>query len=481
MPSALSDELRDELLDRWSEPHRTHHNVAHLREVLAAVGLLADKGLVFDRDAVDLAAWFHDAVYDIGRDDNEERSADLARERLASSSVRDEVARLVLLTKTHLPADGDVNGAVFSDADLSVLGSDPTRYARYARAVREEYAAIPDDVFARARTRVLTALLDGSVFHTQAGRDLWEDRARSNLTGEIEDLTRPGTIKTRTRSSSDTSAPNSSGGPVSTTDIEPSEVTKWDPGLTERVMGWIRPLIKGYHRAEVRGLDDFPPGGALVVANHSGGLFAMDVPVFATGFYERYGYDRPVFTLSHDIIFTGPTADFFRKTGFIPANHENADEALRSGGVVVVFPGGDYDVYRPTLSESKIDFDGRTGYVRAALNAGVPIVPSVSIGGQEAQLFLSRGEWLAKAARLDKLMRVKILPISFGFPFGLSAVLPVNVPLPTKIVTQVLAPIDIVAQFGEDPDVDEVDAHVRHVMQRALDELARERRIPVLG
>lgn len=268
---------------------------------------------------------------------------------------------------------------------------------------------------------------------------------------------------------------------MSSADIEPSEISKWDPGLTERVMGLIRPLIKGYHRAEVRGLEAFPPGGALVVSNHSGGLFAMDVPVFATGFYEKFGYDRPVYTLSHDVIFTGPTADFFIKTGFIRANHENADEALRSGGVVVVFPGGDYDVYRPTLTENKIDFDGRTGYVRAALNAGVPIVPAVGIGGQETQLYLSRGEWLAKTLRLDKLMRSKILPISFGFPFGLSAVLPVNVPLPSKIVMQVLPPIDIVAEFGEDPDIDEVDAHVRHVMQRALDKLATQRRLPVLG
>jgi 1-acyl-sn-glycerol-3-phosphate acyltransferase len=108
-------------------------------------------------------------------------------------------------------------------------------------------------------------------------------------------------------------------------------------------------------------------------------------------------------------------------------------------------------------------------------------VPSVSIGGQEGQLYLSRGTSVAKALRLDKLFRAKILPISFGFPFGLSAVLPVNVPLPTKIVTQVLEPIDIVAEFGEHPDVDEVDAHVRHVMQKALDELAKERRLPVLG
>jgi 1-acyl-sn-glycerol-3-phosphate acyltransferase len=268
---------------------------------------------------------------------------------------------------------------------------------------------------------------------------------------------------------------------MNSSEVAPSEITKWDPVLTEKVMGLIRPVIKGWHRAEVRGLADFPAGGALVVANHSGGLLPMDVPVFATDFYAALGYGRPVYTLSHDILFTGPTGDFLKRTGFIPASHENAGEALRAGGVVVVFPGGDYDVYRPTSSENTIDFDGRTGYVRAALNAGVPIVPSVSIGGQENQLFLSRGEWLAKAVRLDKLLRVKILPISFGFPFGLSAVLPVNLPLPTKIVTQVLPSIDVVAEFGEDPDVDEVDAHVRRVMQRALDALAAERRLPVIG
>jgi 1-acyl-sn-glycerol-3-phosphate acyltransferase len=273
----------------------------------------------------------------------------------------------------------------------------------------------------------------------------------------------------------------SQGNALTATDIEPTETSKWDPGLTERVIGWLRPLIKGYHRAEVRWLESFPQGGALVVSNHSGGLFPMDVPVFATGFYEQFGYDRPVYTLSHDMLFNGPQGEFLIRTGFIRANHENADEALRSGGVVVVFPGGDYDVYRPTLSENKIDFDGRTGYVRAALNAGVPIVPAVAIGGQETQLYLSRGMGLARALRLDKLMRVKILPISVGFPFGLSAVLPVNVPLPAKIVMQVLEPIDVRAEFGDAPDIDAVDAHVRRVMQKALDALAKERRLPVIG
>src|ERR1700733_11971838 len=268
---------------------------------------------------------------------------------------------------------------------------------------------------------------------------------------------------------------------MDTSDLERAAIPKWEPELPERLMGLIRPVIKGWHRAEGRGLEAFPRGGALMVSNHSGGLFARDVPVFPPHFSPPFGYGRPVYTLSHDILFAGPTGDFFKRTGFIPASHKNADEALRAGGVVVVFPGGDYDVYRPSSAANKIDFDGRTGYIRAALNAGVPIVPSVSIGGQENQLFLTRGEWLAKVVRIDKLMRTKFLPLSFGFPFGLSMVLPVNLPLPTKIVTQVLAPIDVVAEFGEDPDVEEVDAHVRSVMQRGLDDLAAQRRFPVIG
>jgi 1-acyl-sn-glycerol-3-phosphate acyltransferase len=74
-----------------------------------------------------------------------------------------------------------------------------------------------------------------------------------------------------------------------------------------------------------------------------------------------------------------------------------------------------------------------------------------------------------------------ILPISVGFPFGLSVIFPPNVPLPAKIVTEVLEPIDITAQFGNDPDVDEVDAHVRAVMEAALERLAGQRRFPILG
>jgi 1-acyl-sn-glycerol-3-phosphate acyltransferase len=177
----------------------------------------------------------------------------------------------------------------------------------------------------------------------------------------------------------------------------------------------------------------------------------------------------------------GPFEDKLLRLGVIHATRENASQALESGAVVLVFPGGDYDSYRPTSAEYVVDFNGRTGYVRTAIEAGVPILPTVSIGAQESQLFLTRGTGLAKRLGLDKRLRLKILPISVGFPFGVSVILPPNMPLPTKIVTQVLEPIDIAAQFGENPDVKDVDSQVRSVMQFALDALAQERRFPILG
>ena len=265
----------------------------------------------------------------------------------------------------------------------------------------------------------------------------------------------------------------------------PTDVGCWDPVLTRQVVGFLRPLVKLYHRSEVRGLENIPDRGCLVVCNHSGGVTTPDFAVFAVDYFDRYGYDRPLYTLAHDVFFHGPAVDFAKHLGVVHANQENAAAALATGAVVLLFPGGDLDVYRPTIEEDVITFGGRTGYVEAAVAAGAPIVPMVSIGGQETQLYLSRGRRLAHALRLTalerRLARTDILPISIGFPFGLSVLVPVNMPLPAKIVTEVLKPIDVVAEFGEHHDVHQVDAHVRRVMQDALHRLARKRRFPIIG
>lgn len=258
-------------------------------------------------------------------------------------------------------------------------------------------------------------------------------------------------------------------------------ILKWDPDLTKRVVGALRPIAKRYFRSEVKDLGRIPVGGALLVSNHSGGSTTTDLPTFAVDFYDRFGYDRPLYTLSHDILSVGPTKKFLQQLGVIPASRDNAARALADDAAVMVFPGGDYDATRPTFAQNVIDFNGRTGYVRTAIEAGVPIVPIVSIGGQETQFFLTRGTWLAKRIGIIKrLTRSELVPIAAGFPFGVTLG-GINLPLPSKIVTQVLPAIDIAARYGEDADVAEVDAYVRKVMQTALDKLARQRRFPVLG
>lgn len=268
-------------------------------------------------------------------------------------------------------------------------------------------------------------------------------------------------------------------------DGRPSQVGRWDRGLTRHVVELLRPIVKIYHRSQVRGLDRIPRGRCLLVGNHSGGLTTPDFAIFAVDYYGRFGYERPLYVLGHDSLFHGPAAELLPHLGIIRATPAHAAEALATETAVLVFPGGDREVYRPTPLENVIDFAGRTGYVETAVAARAPIVPVVSIGGQETQMYLSRGTWLARALKLDKLERrllhTDILPVSFGFPFGLSVLIPVNMPLPSKIVSQVLEPIDVVAQWGPHPDIEKVDGRIRRVMQAELDRLARRRRLPIIG
>ena len=268
-------------------------------------------------------------------------------------------------------------------------------------------------------------------------------------------------------------------------DAQPAEVELWDPALTRHVVELVRPTLKIYHRTEVRGLEHIPPGRALLVGNHSGGLTTADFAIFAVDYYEKFGYKRPLYVLAHDTMALGPARKILPHLGIVRACPENAAAALARDVHVMVFPGGDHEVYRSTLRENVIDFGGHTGYVKAAAAANAPIVPVVSIGGQETQFFLTRGRRLSRALGLAKwerkMFRTDILPVSFGFPFGLSVLIPINMPLPSKIVHEVLEPIDVVGQWGAHPDPAGVDERVRRVMQVALNRLARRRRFPIIG
>jgi 1-acyl-sn-glycerol-3-phosphate acyltransferase len=157
-----------------------------------------------------------------------------------------------------------------------------------------------------------------------------------------------------------------------------------------------------------------------------------------------------------------------------------ARAALATGAAVLVYPGGDWEVHRPVWERNRIDFHDRHGFVRLALETGVPVVPVVAVGGQETALFLTRGAGLARALRLHRWLRVDVLPISLAPPWGLDVGdLLGHVPLPAKLTIEVLEPIDLAARFGA--DLDAAYSGIVTLMQDALDRLAAERRLPLLG
>src|SRR5690348_10018960 len=189
-----------------------------------------------------------------------------------------------------------------------------------------------------------------------------------------------------------------------------------DPRYIERTLPALRLASRLYFRADVRGLDNIPAtGGVLLVGNHSGGTLIADTFVFAQAFYDHFGTERRFHQLAHDLVFKAVGARaMVRRYGTVPASPENMAEALRREAALLVYPGGDHETYRPGWESAKVDLAERTGFVKLALEHDVPIVPVVAIGGQETALFLGQGRRAAHALRLDRLMRLKVLPTVIG-------------------------------------------------------------------
>jgi 1-acyl-sn-glycerol-3-phosphate acyltransferase len=254
-----------------------------------------------------------------------------------------------------------------------------------------------------------------------------------------------------------------------------------DPAFIRRTLPVVWPLLRAWFRPDVRGLDRIPhTGPALLVGNHSGGNVTPDTLVLAAAFSRRFGADRPFVQLAHDLVLALPWLRLLRRYGTVAAAPTAARAALAAGAAVLVYPGGDWEVHRPSWERNRIEFHGRRGFVRLALETGAPLVPVVAVGGQETALFLSRGDHLARALHLHRLLRSDVLPIALAPPWGLDVGdLLGHIPLPAKLTIEVLEPIDVAAEFGTDGDA-AYDAIVAR-MQAALDRLAAERRWPIVG
>jgi 1-acyl-sn-glycerol-3-phosphate acyltransferase len=262
-----------------------------------------------------------------------------------------------------------------------------------------------------------------------------------------------------------------------------NDLDAWDPDYIRHTMPLLKLVFGTYFRGEVRGLENIPADGpALLVGNHSGGTMIADTFVFSQRFYEHFGPDRRFHQLAHSVAARMPGLGLIRRYGTLVASHDNAKRAFRRGAPVLVYPGGDYETFRPSTHSDQIEFGGRKGFIKLALEEGVPIVPVVSIGGQETALFVTRGETAARVTGLAKFARIKVLPVSIGPPFGINLLdLPGRLPLPAKITIQVMPPVDLKERFGPEPDPEEVYEELTGEMQDALDDLSEERTLPLVG
>jgi 1-acyl-sn-glycerol-3-phosphate acyltransferase len=260
--------------------------------------------------------------------------------------------------------------------------------------------------------------------------------------------------------------------------VPSADLDERDPDFIRETLPGLWMLASLYFRADVRGLQNIPEEGpVLLVGNHSGGNLTPDTHVFTLAFSTYFGVERKFHQLAHNLVLSMPGLSSLRKYGTVAATPENATKALDAGAALLVYPGGDYEVHRPSWESGRVDFGGRKGFIRLAQERQVPLVPVVAIGGQETALFLSRGERIAKLLGLDRMFRLKVLPVSLALPWGLNVGdMLGHIPLPAKITIQVLEPIDVSGM-----DVDEAYELVTGEMQTTLTGLAEERTLPVLG
>lgn len=175
----------------YSEPQRTYHTLQHLEECLRLLDEATQTGLIAKPDLIEIALWFHDAVYDPQSGENEALSGQMAVEALGESDLSREVARLILLTKSHQPGDG-ADDAWIIDIDLGIFAQPMERVLEYERQIRAEYAWVPEEVYAEKRAEILRGFhARPQIYLTAWARERFEDRARKNLRALIAAVQAP--------------------------------------------------------------------------------------------------------------------------------------------------------------------------------------------------------------------------------------------------------------------------------------------------
>jgi 1-acyl-sn-glycerol-3-phosphate acyltransferase len=258
-----------------------------------------------------------------------------------------------------------------------------------------------------------------------------------------------------------------------------------DYGFMERQKFLWNPLMDYWFRMEIEGWEHVPEPPALLVGIHSGAPFVWDAWTVGVQWWRRFGDERPLHGTAHDALMALPlVGDYFRRMGVLPAAPDSMASALAAGHDVALWPGGERDSLRPWSQRDRAVLAGRKGFVRLAIQSGVPIVPIATVGGPDSMPIVSSGRRLAKLLQLDRVARLKLFPIALQAPWGLSPALLPEIPLPAKIRTAFQEPVELdrdPERAGDDAYVDATYEEVQNRIQRGMNALARRRRLPVLG
>jgi 1-acyl-sn-glycerol-3-phosphate acyltransferase len=261
-------------------------------------------------------------------------------------------------------------------------------------------------------------------------------------------------------------------------EIVADDPTARDPELVGLMLDLCR-IFARYFRLEVEGLENVPVAGpALLVGNHNGGLVPMDSFFTLLAIFDRFGPARAVSMLAHDFLIED---DLFRRyavrLGAVRASHDGARHALRAGNLVLVYPGGDVEVFRTFRDRRRIDLAHRKGFVELALRERVPIIPVVSAGTHEQLVVLARGDGIARLIHLHAWARAEVFPIVLSLPWGITSGFLPYLPVPAQTSVAFGEPLTWTGRDPDDPaDVARCFAEVEARMQGILDGLYAGRR-----
>lgn len=258
-----------------------------------------------------------------------------------------------------------------------------------------------------------------------------------------------------------------------------------DEESMQRQKFFWNPLMDYWFRMEMEGWEHLPASPVLLVGIHSGAPFVWDAWTVGVQWWRRFGTERPLHGTAHDALMAAPLVGrFFRSMGVLPAAPDSIATALAEGRDVALWPGGEVDSLRPWRRRDRATLAGRKGFVKIAIQTGVPIVPIATVGGADAMPVLIKGDRLSRALRLDKVARLKVFPLAISLPWGVAPAALPQIPLPAKIRTALQPPVHVETdpERARDEDyVQEIYDEVEGSIQAGMDALARRRAFPLFG